>query len=311
MSLKALSMAILAMVYYTTQSNATEELVMASVTQSITGRPIARQVMCSQDYNEDRVRFPSCAPQRCGRLVSDSVITESEAKHLLSVAKRGLSLGGSSGCGSILSLHTGVLSMATNFVNIYKLVERQQQKEELFTEKDFKVYRTVTNRIRKTIANHFGVPSAQLYLTDPTFFWRQTPKRAQTQYDRYYVRHVDKQQSKCYSFTSLLYLSTYGQDFSGGRVIFTDQMSNQTLEPKLGRVAAFTSGSENKHFVERVTSGTRYSAVMGFTCDRECAVKDPESVRPQTCAQPLCWLYKVGCPHLYLLTPQQILPNYD
>ena len=67
MSLMALSMAILAMVYYMTQSNDTNEVVMASATQSITGSPIGQQVMCSQDYNEDRVRFPSCAPQRCGR----------------------------------------------------------------------------------------------------------------------------------------------------------------------------------------------------------------------------------------------------
>ena len=143
MSGMTLSMAILAMVYYTTQCNDTKELVMASATQSIKDLPIRRQVMCSQDYDEERVRFPSCAPQRCGRFVSDSVITESEAKHLLSVAKRGLSLGGSSGGASILDLHTGALSMATNFVNIYELMERTQRKEEdlkeLFTEKDLKV----------------------------------------------------------------------------------------------------------------------------------------------------------------------------
>ncbi|CAG2170021.1 unnamed protein product [Oppiella nova] len=259
MSLMALSMVIFAMVYYyTTQTNDTNELVMATVTQSIMGSPIGQQVTCSQDYTEDRVRFPSCGPQRCGRFVSDSVITQSDAKHLLSVAKRGLSLGGRSGGEDILSLHTGVLF---------------QQNEEVFTGKDLEVYRRVTNKVRKTIAYHFGVPFGRLYLTNPTFFARKTPKRAQTKDDKYWVRHVDRHTAKCYSFTSLLYLSTYGADFTGGRFIFTDQMSNHTIEPKLGRLAAFTSGAENEHFVERFTSGHRYSLLMAFTCNPKCATK--------------------------------------
>ncbi|CAG2173752.1 unnamed protein product, partial [Oppiella nova] len=237
MSLMALSMAILVVVYYTTQCNDTKELMMASATQSITGSPVGQQVIC-------------------GRFVSDSVITESEVKHLLSVTKRGLSLGGSSGGASFFSLHSGDLSMATNFVKIYKLMDSTQQTEELFTEKDFEVYRTVTNRIRKTIAIHFGISSAQLYITIMTVFRR---------------RNV-----KCEQFTSSLYLSTYGADFSGGRLILTDEKSNQTIEPKLGRVSGFTSGSENEHFVERVTNGTRYALVMAFTCDPEFAAKDPQ-----------------------------------
>ncbi|CAG2169766.1 unnamed protein product [Oppiella nova] len=288
-SLMALSMAILVVVYYTTQCNDTKELVMASVTQTITGSPIGQQVMCSQDYTEDRVRFPSCAPQRCGRFVSDSVVTESEAKQLLSVAKKGLSLGGSSGGNSFLSLHSGRLSVGTNSVNIYKLIERQQQKEEdlkeLFTENDLEVYRTVSNRIRETIATHFGVPSARLYLTPTNFFRRNTAKSPQSKGDKYWVRHVDNRNLKDLQFNSVLYLSTYGADFSGGRFIFTDQMSNQTIEPKLGRLSGFTCGSENEHFFERVTSGTRYALVVGLTCDPQAAAKDLRIVRPQTCAQ--------------------------
>ncbi|CAG2171722.1 unnamed protein product [Oppiella nova] len=277
MSGMTLSMAILAMVYYTTQCNDTKELVMASANQSIKDFPIRRQVMCSQDYDEERVRFPSCTPQRCGRFVSDSVITEPEAKHLLLVAKRGLSLGGSSGGVTRLNVDTGLLSIATNFVNIYKLIERTQRMDEhlkeLFTEKDLQVYRTVKNKIRKRIAIHFGVPSAQLYFTRTSSFLRMTSKRPQIKADVYWRRHVDKREVKCLRFTSLLYLSTYGADFSGGRFIFTDEMSNQTIEPKFGRVAAFTSGSENEHFVERVTSGARYSLLIGFTSDPKFAVK--------------------------------------
>ncbi|CAG2173650.1 unnamed protein product [Oppiella nova] len=276
MSLMALSMAILAMVYYTTQSNDTKELVMASATQSITGPPIAQQVMCSQeDYTEDRVRFPSCAPQRCGRFVSDSVVTESEAKHLLSVAKRGLSLGGSSGGMSTLGLHDGTLSMATNFVNFYKLIESTPEKADVFTEKDLEVYGSVRNKVRKTIATHFGVPAAQLYVTTSSDFSRITTKRAMNKYEVYWLRHVDRHNIECDHYTSVIYLSTYGADFSDGRFVFTDQMSNATIEPKLGRLVWYTSGSENEHFLERVTSGTRYALVMGFSCNPKFAAKEP------------------------------------
>ncbi|CAG2171135.1 unnamed protein product [Oppiella nova] len=303
MSETALSMSILVMVYYTTtQYNDTNEVVMASATQSIRGSPIAQQVMCSQDYNEDRVRFPSCAPQRCGRLVSDSMITESEAKHLLSLTKRDLSLGGSTGGASFFSLYSGGLSMDTNYVNMYELIERTQRNDEdlkeLFPEKDLEVYRTVRNRVRKTIASHFGITSGELYLTTPTTFVRITAKRPHLKYNIYYRRHVDKRAHRRLHFTSVLYLSTYGADFSGGRLIFTDEMSNTTIEPKLGRLSALTSGTENEHFVERVTSGTRYSLLFTFTCDPMFALIGPQIGRPKTCAQPFCLLYGVGCPSL-------------
>ena len=41
------------------------------------------------------------------------------------------------------------------------------------------------------------------------------------------------------------------------------------IEPKAGRVAIFSSGSENTHHVERVTSGDRYVLAFWFTCDEE------------------------------------------
>jgi hypothetical protein len=42
-----------------------------------------------------------------------------------------------------------------------------------------------------------------------------------------------------------------------------------------GRVSMFTSGSENLHYVERVTSGTRYALTVSFTCDQKYAIEDP------------------------------------
>ena len=37
----------------------------------------------------------------------------------------------------------------------------------------------------------------------------------------------------------------------------------------------FTSGAENLHAVERVTSGTRYALTVSFTCDPMAAISDP------------------------------------
>ena len=37
----------------------------------------------------------------------------------------------------------------------------------------------------------------------------------------------------------------------------------------------FTSGAENVHLVEKVTSGTRYALTVSFTCDKEFAISDP------------------------------------
>lgn len=76
-----------------------------------------------------------------------------------------------------------------------------------------------------------------------------------------------------------MYLSDFGIDFKGGRLIWIDgtieKPSNVSLEPRKGRVTMFTSGAENLHHVERVTSGTRYAVTVSFTCDDSKAIKDP------------------------------------
>lgn len=79
-----------------------------------------------------------------------------------------------------------------------------------------------------------------------------------------------------FHYTALLYLNDYGRDFEGGRFVFIDKNSvNTTIEPRKGRVSMFTSGSENRHLVEKVTSGTRYALTVAFTCDRLRATSDP------------------------------------
>lgn len=78
-----------------------------------------------------------------------------------------------------------------------------------------------------------------------------------------------------FHYTTLLYLNDYGRDFEGGRFIYIDKDKNCTVEPRKGRVSLFTSGKENLHAVERVTSGIRYALTVSFTCDKQYATADP------------------------------------
>ncbi|KAM9537445.1 2-oxoglutarate and iron-dependent oxygenase domain-containing protein 3 isoform 2-T2 [Guaruba guarouba] len=211
------------------------------------------EIPCSEDYDSQK-RFEGCTPRKCGRGVTDAVITREEAERIRRIAERGLSLGGSDGGASILDLHSGALSLGKHFVNLY---------------------RDVRQRIQQRIAQAFGINSSAMYLTKPTFFSRINNTEAKTTHDEYWHPHVDKVTYGSFDYTSLLYLSDYSEDFGGGRFVFMDAGSNKTIEPQAGRVSFFTSGSENLHRVEKVQWGTRYAITISFTCNPDHGIGDP------------------------------------
>ncbi|XP_059719984.1 2-oxoglutarate and iron-dependent oxygenase domain-containing protein 3 [Haemorhous mexicanus] len=230
------------------------------------------EVPCSADY-ESHKRFAGCTPRKCGRGVTDAVITREEAERIRRIAERGLSLGGSDGGASILDLHSGALSLGKHFVNLYRYFGDKIQ--DIFTEEDFALYRDVRQRILQRIAQVFGISSSAMYLTKPTFFSRMNSTAAKTTHDEYWHPHVDKVTYGSFDYTSLLYLSDYSKDFGGGRFVFMDADSNKTVEPRAGRVSFFTSGSENLHRVERVRWGTRFAITISFSCDPQHGIGDP------------------------------------
>lgn len=143
---------------------------------------------------------------------------------------------------------------------------------------------SIQKRIAHTIAENFEVPIDALHLTSPTFFSRITPAPAQTLHDEYWHPHVDKQTYESFHYTSLLYLSGYKKEFTGGRFVFIDGPENKThsiVEPKRGRVSAFTSGAENLHQVEMVGTGTRFAITISFTCDPSHAIYDVGQSMPE------------------------------
>ncbi|GAB1597787.1 2-oxoglutarate and iron-dependent oxygenase domain-containing protein 3-like [Argonauta hians] len=230
---------------------------------------LVANIDCSKDYVSEP--FKGCIPSQCKRVVLDHMVTPDEAKSLLQLAKKGLSFGGSDGGASILDLHSGALSKGGSFVNIFKMLGGKFS--EVFTKEDFHIYKRVKEKIFQAIINEFDIPHTDLFLTKPTFFSRMTPKPAKTMHDEYWHLHVDKKTYGTFHYTSLLYLNTYAEDFTGGRFFYVDKDRNSTVEPKLGRVSFFSSGSENPHFVEKVLSGERYAITISFTCDPSKAIK--------------------------------------
>lgn len=232
----------------------------------------SQQFLCSPAYKKEILALdPSCLPTKCGRLVTDELVSIDEAHQLLKIAKKGLAKGGGAGGASILDLHSGALSHGEAFINLYL------SHPNLFTSQDFAVYKQIKDRIKKALAEHFNLDNERLYLTHPTFFSELTAVPPATLHDEYWHEHVDKETYPSFHYTSLIYLADYRRDFTGGRFIFLDthMKANKTIEPKEGRVAAFTSGPENKHRVEPVTGGTRYALTMGFTCDPSKAIAEP------------------------------------
>ncbi|KAG2460936.1 OGFD3 protein, partial [Polypterus senegalus] len=153
------------------------------------------QVPCSEDY-ENFKRFKGCTPQRCGRAVTDAVISREEAGRMLRYFP--------------------------------------DEVKDIFSEEDFELYRSLRQRIQEEIARTFGLDASRLYLTKPTFFSRMNNTDAKTIHDEYWHPHIDKVTYGSFDYTSLLYLSDYGVDFGGGRFVFMDGSHNRTVEPRAG-----------------------------------------------------------------------------
>lgn len=79
--------------------------------------------------------------------------------------------------------------------------------------------------------------------------------------------HVDKENTKHYDYSSLLYLADFNEEFTGGLFSFIDESTETIIEPSRGRLVIFTAGAENRHVVRKVETGTRYALNLWFSCD--------------------------------------------
>ncbi|XP_055550799.1 2-oxoglutarate and iron-dependent oxygenase domain-containing protein 3-like [Wyeomyia smithii] len=264
---------IAVVVYFTTFRTREKKF----ATQKETLELRTQKLDCSKPYFEEIAKYSGCIPVYCGRFVSDTIVSQEEVEILLNLARSGFKFGRSSGGASILDLHSGALSKETQFVNIYKLPEAKQ----IFTTDHINTYKLVKEKVRQAVSDNFKINRDTLFLTHPTFFSRLTNESAKTIHDEYWHPHIDKDTYSSFHYTTLLYLTDFGKDFLGGRFVFIDSpgkhnKTNVFIEPKVGRVSGFTSGAENVHHVEQVTSGVRYAITISFTCNKEHAMVDPQ-----------------------------------
>lgn len=126
-------------------------------------------------------------------------------------------------------------------------------------------------KIIENIAQRFEIAHNSLYLTTPTCFAKIT--NSTNEYSEAMQRHrFDKETNKHVQFSVYIFLARFKKDFEGGRFIFTDvenkKRKNVIIDPKVGRVVVYSSGSENTHLIENVLSGHLSFLTLSFTCDK-------------------------------------------
>lgn len=80
-----LILGVLLYVWYTSKD--TKETLLAKQNEIHQRR--SQNIECSTDFLEEIRQYPGCVPKKCGRFVSDKVITSNEADALLRLAQRG------------------------------------------------------------------------------------------------------------------------------------------------------------------------------------------------------------------------------
>lgn len=223
----------------------------------------------------------SCAPRSCGRLQRYGFASPAEVSILRDLAEKGFSIGQSSGGASVLDVHRGAVSKGSGFIDLFAALAAANQRQ-LFNATHLSVYGDVSRRVaqlaRETLLSKPKPASPsrsarRAELTSPTFFSRMDGGvSAVTVHDEYWHSHVDLDQYGSFVVTGLLYLADHGSEFSGGEFVFEGESYEVTIEPKRGMLLLFTSGPENPHRVERVTSGTRYALTMALTCSPDAAI---------------------------------------
>ena len=162
----------------------------------------------------------------------------------------------------------------------------------------------LVERVRRTMAHEYGLP---LHTILPLQAYSRKYVAGTTQQGGgggegdFVTLHTDESTHEGYHYSSVLYLSTQGEDFEGGDFVFNDpkpkvegesedtdeneddedeeELLGESLyeeirrtgrvftpfHPSRGAAVIFSSGWENMHEVERITSGTRYAVPCFFT----------------------------------------------
>jgi hypothetical protein len=231
-----------------------------------------------------------CQTNLCGRRIMDGIFTEEDISKLHSIVKKGMATREKQGGPCILDINTGYIRDTMGLDNLFTV----DNENAVFSDEDFAHYGRIIQTLKDTVANSFDINT--LYFTAPTFITRlngDIPWEPQSMHDEYWHPHADHNNTAQYHYSGLLYMSTYGEDFTGGKLRFVrpdfslfDAEENVPgsypnlaaptaadveleVEPRAGRVVVFTAGHENLHQVERLLSGERYVLSFWFTCNKQ------------------------------------------
>ena len=220
------------------------------------------------DYDKKYDSSMGCLTEQCGRRVVDGLFSVEDINHLKSIVEKGMQTRPKHGGPTILDINTGFIRDTKGLDNLFAKANAR----EIYSEEDFTHYGTIISRLREAVMNHFHL--SVLSFTTPTFITRLDGNASWSPdgvHDEYWHVHADRNNTDHYHYSGLLYMSNYDEDFTGGLLHFVSpddhSLAEVTVEPRSGRVVMFTSGSENPHVVERVTSGERFVLSFWFTCN--------------------------------------------
>eukprot|EP01116_Phalansterium_solitarium_P025688 TRINITY_DN9946_c0_g1_i1.p1 TRINITY_DN9946_c0_g1~~TRINITY_DN9946_c0_g1_i1.p1 ORF type:complete len:308 (-),score=106.40 TRINITY_DN9946_c0_g1_i1:349-1272(-) len=246
-----------------------QDIVVARATPDAPQR-LRWNVTCDAQYQPAK----GCTPSQCARVLRDNFVSVDEVQQLRDIAERIMRSGGGSGGPTIFDLNSGALSKGDKFIDLYTQLKNGGQPSP-FSEPDRLLLLEVLERVKAAVVDEFGVAPSRLWLTTPTFFSRiRSDAVAVTMNDEYWHEHIDRIAYGSFVYSSLIYLSDYGTDFEGGEFVFVDGQRTHTIHPAKGRFHLFTSGSENVHYVAKVTRGVRHALTIAFTCDKAKGVDD-------------------------------------
>jgi hypothetical protein len=156
-----------------------------------------------------------CLSQTCGRRVVDGIFNQSDVAKLLAIANKGMSQRTDFGGPTILDINTGYIRDSKGLDNLF------MKSSDIYTADDFAHYGRIISKLRETVMDTFHLSS--LYFTAPTFITRinaEIPWKPMGIHDEYWHPHVDMNNTAHYQYSGLLYLSTYEEDFTGGKTRF-------------------------------------------------------------------------------------------
>lgn len=217
-------------------------------------------------------------PRSCGRQIIDGRFSLEDIDKLQQIVEKGMAQRTAPGGPTILDVNTGFIRDTNGLENLF------DKDNDIYSVEDFAHYGKVISLLRNSVIDVFSL-TTPLHFTAPTFFTRidaRTPWEAQEMHDEYWHVHADMNNTEHYHYSGLLYMSNYGEDFTGGRLRFIRDEdscseaeaganllppddSDLIVEPRKGRMAIFSSGAENPHHVEKVVSGQRFVLSFWFT----------------------------------------------